>query len=191
MIDCAAMPFSAAHAVTLMCHPESRSAAVRRVGASVRRGPNATLAITYSIEGDPARLRVPPPRPPRIAHGLWQHTCCECFIAVKGLPGYHEFNFAPSGEWCAYAFAKYREGAPLADEALNPRIAVRNGAERLELDASISLDRLSAMHPHVSLALALSAVIEDEDGALSWWALKHAPGKPDFHHSDSFVMELP
>jgi hypothetical protein len=185
------MPFSVAHAVTLVRHPESRSAAVRSVGVSVRRGLADTLAITYSIEGDPARLRVPPPRPPRIAHGLWQHTCCECFIAVKGLPGYHEFNLAPSGEWAAYAFAKYREGGPLADEALNPRIAVRSSAAKLELDASISLDRLSAMHPDTSLALALSAVVEDEDGVLSWWALKHAPDKPDFHHPDSFALELP
>jgi hypothetical protein len=184
------MLFSAAHAVTLMRHPESRSAVVRSVGASVRRGLGGTLAITYSIEGELARLRVPPPRPPRIAHGLWQYTCCECFIAVKGLPGYHEFNLAPSGEWCAYAFAKYREGGPLADEALNPRIAVRSCAGRIELDASIPLDRLSAIHPHASLALALSAVVEDEDGVLSWWELTHLPGKPDFHHPDAFALDL-
>jgi hypothetical protein len=179
------------HSVTLMRHPESRSGTVRNVGARVFREPRGTLAITYSIEGDLARLRVPPPRPPRIAHGLWQHTCCECFIAVKGLPDYHEFNLAPSGEWCAYAFAKYREGGPLADEALNPQIAVRSRAEWLELDASIPLDRLSAMHPGLRLALALSAVVEDEHGMLSWWALQHPPGKPDFHHPDAFVLELP
>ena len=110
---------------------------------------------------------------------------------MKGLPGYHEFNLAPSGEWAAYAFAKYREGGLLADEALNPRIAVRSSAESLDLDASIPLERLSAMHPHACLALALSAVVEDKQGALSYWALKHPPGKPDFHHPDSFVLELP
>lgn len=190
MIDFAAMPSPAIHSVTLMRHPESRSAVVRNVSARVCSESGGTLAITYSIEGDPARLRVPPLRTPVIAHGLWQHTCCECFIAVKGQPGYHEFNFAPSGEWCAYAFAKYREGDPLADEALNPRIAVRCRAERIELDASIPLDRLTAKHAHASLALALSAVIEDKRGDLFYWALKHAPGKPDFHHPDSFVLEL-
>ena len=190
MIDFAAMPSSVVHPVTLMRHPESRSEAVRNVGALVRRKPSGTLAITYSIEGELARVRVPPPRPPCIAHGLWRHTCCECFIAVKGRPGYHEFNLAPSGEWCAYAFAKYREGGPLADEALNPRIVVRSRAERLELDASIPLGRLSAMHPRQRLSLAISAVVEDEQGGLSYWALKHAPGKPDFHHPDSFVLEL-
>ena len=173
-----------------MRHPDSRSEAVRNVGARVSREPCGTLAITYSIEGDLARLRMPPARQPRIAQGLWQHTCCECFIAVKGQPGYHEFNFAPSSEWCAHAFAKYRDGGPLADEALRPNIAVRSGAGGFELDASIPLDRLSAMHPPASLALALSAVIEDEHGGLSYWALKHPPGKPDFHHRDSFVLQL-
>jgi hypothetical protein len=190
MIDFAAMQSSIVHTVTLVRHPESRSAAVRSVGVSVCRAPGGTLAITYSIEGDLARLRVPPLRPARSAHGLWQHTCCECFIALHDGPGYHEFNLAPSGEWAAYAFARYREGAPLVDEALNPNVAVRRAAERLELDASIPLDRLSAMHPRHRLALALSAVVEDEQGMLSYWALKHPPGKPDFHHPDSFMLEL-
>jgi hypothetical protein len=38
--------------------------------------------------------------------------------------------------------------------------------------------------------LGVSAVIEESDGAKSYWALKHAPGKPDFHHADSFAYEL-
>lgn len=190
MINFAAMPSPAIHSVTLMRHPDSHSGAVSNVGARVSRESRGTLAITYSIEGDCARLRVPPPRPPRIAQGLWQHTCCECFIAVKGEPGYHEFNFAPSGEWCAYAFAKYREGGPLSDGALNPQITVRSRADRIELDTAISLDRLSAMHSHASLALALSTVIEDEHGGLTYWALKHPPGRPDFHHPDAFALEL-
>jgi hypothetical protein len=33
-------------------------------------------------------------------------------------------------------------------------------------------------------------VIETLDGSLSYWALRHPPGKPDFHHSESFALEL-
>jgi hypothetical protein len=33
-------------------------------------------------------------------------------------------------------------------------------------------------------------VIEETNGAKSYWALKHPPGKPDFHHADGFVLEL-
>ena len=77
-------------------HPASDCTALRSVEACVSRNP---LRVTYVLEGDIERLRIPPPRPPRIAERLWQHTCCEAFIARMGLPGYHEFNFSPSGEW--------------------------------------------------------------------------------------------
>jgi hypothetical protein len=181
---------SVVHEVMLARHPESRNGAVRSIGARVCKAPEGRLAITYSIEGDLSRVRVPAPRSPRFVERLWKHTCCECFIVVKGTPEYREFNFAPSCEWAAYAFAKYRKGAPLADEALNPRITVRRDAQRLDLDVSISLDRWSPMPPRATLALALSAVIEEEDAVLSYWALRHPAGKPDFHHPDSFVLEL-
>ena len=139
--------------------------------------------MTYSLEGQLVRLRIPPPRPPRIAARLWQHTCCEIFIARKGLTGYHEYNLAPSGEWATYAFTSYRDGARFVDEKLDPRITVRRSAEQLELHAFIPVDR-------AALSLALSAVVEDVDGALSYWALKHPPGKPDFHHPDAFAAQL-
>lgn len=190
MIDCAVMASPVAYTVELFLHPESRSGAIWSIGASVRREAGGTLGIAYSIEGDLSRVRVPSPRQPRIAHGLWQHTCCECFIALEGQPGYHEFNFAPSGEWAAYAFAKYRDGVPLADETLNPGVAVRRAADKLALEASIPLERLSDAHPRRRLALALSAVVEDTDGVLSYWALGHPAGKPDFHHRDSFALGL-
>jgi hypothetical protein len=36
--------------------------------------------------------------------------------------------------------------------------------------------------------LGLSAVLEEQDGTKSYWALAHPPGgKPDFHHPDCFV----
>ena len=41
-----------------------------------------------------------------------------------------------------------------------------------------------------AIEVGLSAVIEEQGGVLSYWALRHPPGKPDFHHRDSFAMEL-
>lgn len=38
---------------------------------------------------------------------------------------------------------------------------------------------------------SLSAVIEEADGTISYWALAHPSDKPDFHHPDSFVLDLP
>ena len=65
----------------------------------VRRSAGAELQMTFRLDGDIPRIRVSPPGVPRIATQLWRHTCFEAFIAVEGQPAYHEFNFAPSGEW--------------------------------------------------------------------------------------------
>ena len=101
-------------------------------------------------------------------------------------PGYREFNFSPSGEWAVYAFRGYRDSGELEVE-LAPAIVVRRTMNRLELDAEISRDLLPQGR---SLRLGLSAVVEDADGGLSYWALRHAPGKPDFHHPDAFALPL-
>ena len=177
-------------AVALICHAEARSDAVHGVRVRVERTADGILAVHYSLEGDLDRLRVPPPRAPRIAERLWQHTCCEIFVASKGLPGYHEFNLGPSGEWAAYAFARYRDGGMLADERLNPGVAVRRTAGKLALDAEVRLGQLSPVYLSAGLSLALSAVVEDDSGKLSYWAIRHPPGKPDFHHPDAFALEF-
>ena len=192
-----------AHAVTLTRHPESPAGAVTGIRARVVRNPEGILELGYVIEGEIDRLRVPLGRGPsgrvscgrdaRFADRLWEHTCCEVFIARAGRPAYHEFNFSPSGEWAVHAFERYRErGASVMAEAEAPapRIAVRATAERLELDAGIQLDRLSPAHRDAALALAVTAVIEESDGALSYWALRHPPGRPDFHHADGYALEL-
>jgi hypothetical protein len=33
-------------------------------------------------------------------------------------------------------------------------------------------------------------VIEEAGGGISYWALAHPPGRPDFHHADGFALEL-
>jgi hypothetical protein len=181
---------SLAHTALLIPHPVTLNQAVRCVQTHVRRPQDKTLAISFALEGDLSKLSIPQPKLPRRGDYLWQHSCFEAFVAVKGEQAYHEFNFAPSGEWAAYAFHRYRDGGPLLDKQFIPQMTVRSTEDRLELDAVITLDRLSSISPRASLLLALSAVIEDEHGALSYWALKHAPGKPDFHHPDTFALEL-
>lgn len=181
------MPPEPVHAVTLACHPDTPTDAVTGMSARVCRSPGDRLAVSYVVECDLDRVRLPAPRAPRAADRLWEHTCCEIFIARKGAPGYREYNFSPSGEWAAYAFERYRERRAGGRPPLPPpRISVRARRDALELDASIDVD----VSCGVTLALALAAVIEDEEGKLSYWALRHPPGKPDFHHPDAFALEL-
>ena len=108
----------------------------------------------------------------------------------KGESAYFEFDFSPSGEWAAYAFRGYRDGGSLEDDGLAPEIDVRCVEGKLELSVTVRLDRLPLIRPGTGLRLGLSAVIEEKDGALSYWALKHPEEKPDFHHPDSFALEL-
>jgi hypothetical protein len=161
-------------------HPAAPCAALRGVTVSIGVTAKSVQAV-YVFNGDITRGRIPPPRPPRAADRLWQHTCCELFIARAGGPGYREFNFSPSGEWAAYAFDRYREGMKPLDIA--PHIGLRKDAQRMELTASIPLQG-------GKLRIGVCAVVEDRSGSLSYWALRHAAGKPDFHHPDAFALEL-
>ena len=154
-------------------HPATPCAALRGIGVRVVAAAE-NLSIVYLMEGDIERLRIAP----RGARPLWQHTCCELFIA-QPHGRYREFNFSPSGEWAAYEFEAYRKGArPLE---ISPRMTLRRDPGKLELEVSL---------PEKAARIGLSAVIEETDGAISYWALRHAPGKPDFHHPDAFAMEL-
>lgn len=168
--------------LSLACHPRSRPGAVRSLRAGAERGAGG-LAVRFVLAGDLGGLRIPAPRPPRIVHGLWEHTCCEIFVAPADSPAYHEFNLSPSGEWAAHAFERYRQGRALADAALDPRIAVRRDPGKLELEALIRVEGRK-------LLIGLAAVIEAADGSLSYWALRHPSGRPDFHHRDAFALEL-
>jgi len=71
-----------------------------------------------------------------------------------------------------------------------PSIAVQRAEDRLILTARMDLEPLSDLDRNRRLRLAVSAVIEELDGRISYWALAHPPGKPDFHHADGFVVML-
>lgn len=185
------MPAPSPNTLTLIPHPWTPSPAIRAITVRILRMRFGLLAMTYIIEGDLDHLQIPAPRPRCVTDKLWEHTCCEVFIARKNSPSYHEFNLAPSGEWAVYAFDRYRERATLdAVTPLDPQIAVRRHATTLELDAMLRLDALSPGHANTALSLAISTVIEHRDGSLSYWALKHPSGQPDFHHPDAFAATL-
>jgi hypothetical protein len=171
----------------LVCHPRTPSRGIRGIDVVAGGSASGILTLAFILEGNLSGLRIPEPRASRCGHGLWQHTCFEAFVMAKEGAGYREFNFSPSGEWAAYTFRGYRDGGEL-DIDMAPIIAVHRSVDRLELHAEIRPDCLP---PGRSLQLGLSAVVEDADGVLSYWALRHPPGKPDFHHADAFALQLP
>lgn len=108
-------------------------------------------------------------------------------MRAAGGEGYLEINLSPSTEWAVYAFDRYREGMRPV-ELPSPRIEVEQAADRFDLRAEIDLKGLLPMER--PLLVGLTAVVEAEQG-LSYWALAHAPGRPDFHQPDCFALELP
>ena len=174
--------------IELSPHPATHLEIPHAIRARVHRSVTKLL-IAYRLEGDIARIIVPPPNAPVIGAELWRHTCLEAFVRIEGAREYHEFNFAPSKQWTVYAFSGYRSGSPLTDETMNPQIAVRTTASHMELEAEVQLDRLSPLHPHAALRLGLAAVVETTEG-ISYWAMRHPADKPDFHNPDSFALRL-
>jgi hypothetical protein len=171
---------------TLIPHPDTPCPLVTALTAEVAPGPGGGLALTYVLTGDIDALRIPPAVLRRHRDGLWRHTCFEAFVMAGDGPAYLEFNLSPSGEWAAYTFRAYREGAVLELD-MPPDMACETDPGRLVLSAVLPGDRLPAAP---RLRLCLSAVLEAQDGRLSYWALRHAPGKPDFHHTDAFALEF-
>lgn len=163
----------------LIPHPAFPPAAVEEieVAAELRRGP---ASLAWKVRG--ALPHIPSPAAPVRTDGLWRTTCFELFVRPEGGTGYFEFNFSPSHAWAAYRFDDYRAG--MADLPLPvPMI------EPIEDGVHVAVD-LSALPPGPWRA-ALTAVIEEQDGTKSYWALAHPPGKPDFHDPACFALELP
>jgi hypothetical protein len=173
--------------LALRLHPDSLCLAATRIDVDVARSPAGSLLLTYIVIGKIGDLRLPPVTAAARTDGLWRHTCFEAF--VRPLPGeaYYEFNFAPSTQWAAYRFDRYRSGMRVATEIGAPWIGVQAAPERYALQAALDLSRLPRDAPW---RLGLAAVIEETSGRLSYWALAHPPGQPDFHHSDCFACEI-
>lgn len=181
----------AARLSALQPHPDTPQPLVRSLSAGAARSP-VGLLFEYRLSGNLAELALPAGGSGRRRDGLWRHSCFEAFVtrASGAAPDYLEFNFAPQGDWAAYRFGSYREGmTPLALERA-PRLQARRTAEELVLTAAVALAGVTALPDGIALRVALAAVIEDGGGTLSYWALKHPPGKADFHHADGFLLEL-
>ena len=148
-------------------------------------GAVASTNIWFCVGGPMDRFAIPEAEEPGRRDELWQTTCFEAFLRPAGRTAYREWNFAPSGEWAVYDFAKYRHGMKEAKVASPPYIRLEDNLTWWALGATI------AVEADKDWDLGLSAVLEEIDGTKSYWALAHPPGdKPDFHAADCFAAKL-
>lgn len=173
---------------TLVRHSSASAAApaieIEAAALILRSG---ALELRYRVRGDVGRIRLPVvQRPATRADELWRHTCFEAFVKPRGSESYLELNFSPSHAWAAYSFEGYRRGMHPAREIIEtPTITCRADRDSLTLSAALHIGA-----PRSDDAVGLSAVIEDEDGNVSHWALAHPRTQPDFHDSAAWTGGL-
>ena len=156
-------------------------------GTVGRRG--NTFSICYVLRGALEGLIIPAMRNKRLREReLWNGTCCEFFLAIEGSPQYWEFNLSPSGSWNVYCFEGYRQGMREDESFGSLPFSVRRGADSLAL--SLTVDFSTVIRPDRTVELAVSAVMQQRDGMLTYWALVHPCPQPDFHRRKSFAIRL-
>ena len=162
-------------------HPQNLPFAVESIDATCWREGNR-WHFRYLVDGT-SQLLLPDSAAPGRADGLWQTTCFEAFVGERE-EAYFEFNFAPSGQWAAYAFDGPREGMRETDAQVE--IWLEGGEDWIALEAAV---RGIDLKPE--LPLGLTAVIEEEGDRKSYWSLAHPDGPPDFHQRSCFLARLP
>lgn len=154
-----------------------------------RRG--ASLWLRYRLSGPVADLVIPEVADQGRTDGLWRHSCFEAFVRAREEYPYLEVNLSPSTGWATYRFDGYRASMRQARaEPWQILVTATGDHSGLELEAEIGMDP-GDLRMDAAWKLGLSAVLEDREGGLSYWALAHPPGKPDFHSPDCFALELP
>ena len=172
--------------LALVPHPDFPSVAITSISVEAIRSWDNFLKLSFHIAGaiDEVRWRAID-GPSTRADRLWEHSCFEAFVGSGAAPSYLEFNFTPI-QWAAYAFDGYRDGMRDIPNVLHWG-ALQLGDESALAKTTIGV---SAFDDNAEWRLGLSAIIEARDGSKSYWALAHAPGKPDFHNADCFTARL-
>lgn len=181
-------------ATPLLPHPSTPDETLTAITVEVDSPTSDLLVLYYRVTGDIDRIALPPQAASRSQDLLWKHTCFEAFVSLPDSEGYLEFNFSPSSQWAAYRFEDYRQGMQPLVLTPAPRVICRRREGELDIDVDLNLSGIPELAEAVAngreLRLAASAVIEDDQGRISYWALAHPSGKPDFHHRDGFALVL-
>ena len=150
---------------------------------------SSRLAIHFILLGHLADVVIPIPADmPTRKCALWEETCFEFFIALKGSSRYREFNLSPAGHWNVFRFAAYRKGMQEDTAIASLPFSVLRQAGALSLSLEIVLDRIHLRDQ--ALEVGISAVIKHCDGMMSYWSLSHPGLQADFHHRAGFLIEL-
>ncbi len=153
---------------------------------------DSTVNVTYRLSGATGQIKYASTGGEAQSvrkNELWRTTCFEVFMKLPADAAYWEYNLAPDGGgWNVYRFTGYRS-------ALQPELEIT----AIKLDPEIAQTGIAGLRAKLplpapllgkKLAVGISAVIEDRDGRLHYFALRHAADKPDFHDPAGFDINL-
>lgn len=172
----------------MICHEDTPATEVRAIGVEVERKGADRIWICYQVDAPVDTLELGVPTAADRADRLWQTTCFEAFIRQPGSESYCELNFAPSSQWAAYRFDRYRDGMAELPMPTSPELSSDISETHFALTATFVLPPEFA---DVAIEIAVTAIVEQVDGSKSFWSLNHPPGAPDFHHPDCFMLTFP
>ncbi len=115
----------------LKLHPHSVCNVAAGIEVEIARPAGGSLFLSYTVTGAIGDLLLPPIAAPARTDELWRHTCFEAFVMDAAGEGYYEFNLAPSTQWAAYRFDRYRSGMHAATEIEPPQIVLRSATGSL------------------------------------------------------------
>jgi len=144
------------------------------------------IELCFEVTGTVDLISIEPTTPDgKRTNELWQKTCFEFFVKNVNSTSYWEYNLAPSSNWAIYGFSEYRIGKfddlPKVDIPIHT--TVRDN--RFTLQSTIPLP--NSLFDQ-KLQIGLSTVIQDRNGDIYYYALKHMGDKPDFHDARSFII---
>ncbi len=164
----------------LTLHPSSSKGPTFGVSVEYWRD-GRYLLVRFITDEDNDWIAWPAPTSSERSDELWRTTCFEVFVATG--EGYREYNLSPSSQWASYRFDSYRAGMTAAPETVVSK-GIRFQDYIAILEAQIEL-------PDGACRLGFSTVLQTAEGTMHYWALAHPSDKPDFHHPDSFVLDIP
>jgi hypothetical protein len=119
---------------------------------------------------------------------LWEQTCFEIFVGIRGEDEYREINLSPSEAWQAYQFEEYRY-----PEDMPPKVAYDielNQLKRTHYGLNVSVDLSEFMLTHkltwADLFVGLSAVLITSQGE-QFYAMQHSSPNADFHNKRDWL----
>lgn len=148
------------------------------------------LVINYQLVGDLKQIIIPQlSNTPVRKHELWQDTCFEFFLGIQNSQRYWEFNLSPAGHWNVYRFDGYRQGMQEETAFTSLPFNIEQKTDTLTLILHLDLQQIITIVEQ-TLEIAVTTVIKNRDGEVSYWALTHGGAEADFHLRESFIIRL-